>query len=167
MQTHVLVAANRTATSDELVRALRERATRAPAVFDLVVPLSACGADGRAVAQRTVDEALVRLRDAGLEATGRVGSDTDVVIAVAEAYDPRRHDEIVVSTLPAASSQWLRSNVPARIARATGALVHHVVVHEPRPPLPASPRRAERPSAGMLTPLLALGYGRRQEPVRR
>ena len=166
MKTHVLVAANRTATSDELIAALRDRAERSPAAFDLVVPPGACGADGKAAAQRTVDEALERLHAAGVEATGQVGCDTDVVVAVAEAYDPRRHDEIVVSTLPAGSSQWLRSNVPGRIARATGALVHHVVVHEPRVPLPATPRATDHEPPGLLAPLLALGYGRRQEPAR-
>ncbi len=170
MKTHVLIVANRTATSDELIDALRERADRAPTAFELVVPLGVCGADGRAATRRTVDEAVERLHAAGLEATGRVGDDTDVVVAVAEAYDPRRHDEIVVSTLPASSSQWLRSNVPGRIARATGALVRHVVAHERRE-LPASPPAERAPSAGLLTPLLALGYGVRRpetaEEVRR
>lgn len=166
MKTHVLVVANRTASSDELIGALRERAARGPAQFDLVVPPSVCGAQGRAEMERTVEEAVARLREAGLEASGQVGADTDVVIAVTEAYDPRRHDEIVVSTLPAGSSQWLRSNVPGRIARATGALVHHVVVHEPRVPLPATPRATDHEPPGLLAPLLALGYGRRQEPAR-
>ena len=164
MKTHVLVVANRTASSDELIGALRERAARGPAQFDLVVPPSVCGAQGRAEMERTVEEAVARLREAGLEASGQVGADTDVVIAVTEAYDPRRHDEIVVSTLPAGSSHWLTANVPGRIARATGALVHHVVVHEPRP-VPAAEPAPKRESPGVLAPLLALGYGaRRPEP---
>src|SRR3712207_8962893 len=55
---------------------------------------------------------------------------TDVVIAVLEAYDGRRHDAILVSTLPESLSHWLSCDVPARIARATGAAVEHVARSE-------------------------------------
>lgn len=159
MNVHVLVVANRTATSEELVGILAEHARTRSASFELLVPPAAPGAAGRAAAERTLEEALERFTAAGLKATGRVGTDTDVVIAVCEAYDPRAHDEVIVSTLPASASNWTRGNVPARVARTTDALVHHVVVHEPRPArTPTAP--PERASSGVLAPLIALGYGK-------
>ena len=156
---HVLVVANRTATSEQLVDALRNRTRAGATSFELVVPPAVPGAAGRAAAKEMLDAALERFETAGLQASGRVGTDTDVVIAVCEAYDARRHDEVVVCTLPSSSSNWTRANVPARIARATDALVHHVVASEPLPPREPAPAPA-RSSDGVLAPLIALGYGR-------
>lgn len=161
MKANVLVIANRTAASPDLLAFMCELAERRATRFELLVPPTEPGADGRAGARRNLDAALRGMRDAGLDADGVVGTDSEPVIAAIEAYDPARHDEIVVSTLPASISHWLRCDVEARIARATGALVHHVVAREER----AAPRvvRLERRRAhnGVLTPLATLGYGRR------
>jgi hypothetical protein len=162
MKANVLVVANRTAASPDLIACLRERAERSPARFDLLVPPTAPGEEGRAQARRNLEEALAALADAGLEASGGVGSDTDPVIAVLEAYDPGAHDEVVVSTLPATVSHWLQIDGPARIARATGAFVRHV---ESRPERPApQPVHVERgPGPGVLAPFVALGWGGRPQ----
>ena len=45
----------------------------------------------------------------------------------ADEWDPRRYDEIVVSTLPQMVSKWLHAGLPERIERITGARVTHVV----------------------------------------
>src|SRR5688572_27837854 len=160
MKANVLVVATRTAASDDLLDALRARAGRTPARFELLVPPSRPGPAGRAEAQRQLEEAIARYEEFGLETEGRVGRDADPVFAVLEAYDPARHDEIVVSTLPASISRWMRMDGPARIGRATNALVWHVMAREPRrtpPPVPV-----EQPvSYGLLAPLVALGYGPR------
>ena len=165
MKANVLVIANRTAASPDLLASLRELAERRSVRFDLVVPPTVPGADGRAAARRNLDAALAALAEAGLEAAGRVGSDTDPVVAAIEAFDPAHHDEVVISTLPASSSHWIRSDGPSRIARATGALCHHVVAREARPA--PEPRHVERkPGPGVLAPLVALGYGgRHDEPA--
>ena len=160
MKANVLVVANRTAASDDLLDALRARAGRTPARFELLVPPSRPGPAGREDARRQVEAALARYEEFGLEAEGRVGDDADPVIAVIEAYDPARHDEIVVSTLPASISRWMMIDGPARIGRATNALVWHVVAREPRrAPVPVAVQ--ERRSYGLLAPLVALGYGPR------
>ena len=52
--------------------------------------------------------------------------DVDPACAVIEVWDPRRWDEIVVSTLPTGTSRWLQIDLPHRIARAVDAPVSHV-----------------------------------------
>ena len=158
MQANVLVIAHRTAASPDLLASLRELAERRPVRFDLLVPPAVPGAEGRAAARRTLDAALARMAEAGLEAGGSVGADSDPVVAAIEAYDPGVHDEIVVSTLPESSSHWLRIDGPVRIARATDALTRHVVAREVRAPRPVHVER--RRGDGVLAPLVALGWGR-------
>src|SRR3954451_14432802 len=75
----VLVVANRTAASDELLEALRERAQEGPATFHLVVPATARGVSwvadmhaGGDAAEHDLDGAIDRLRAAGLEIEGEI-----------------------------------------------------------------------------------------------
>jgi GABA permease len=153
----VLVVANVTAGSPELLSALRERAERAPTAIHLVVPATPLGG-GREIAVRTLEDALARLRDAGLEADGVVGH-PDPFVAVAEAWDPKRYDEIIVSTLPMRVSKWLHAGLPERIQRATGALVTHVV-SQPPPHALSRGVPVEHQQLGIFTPLSVLGWGR-------
>jgi hypothetical protein len=132
MKATVLVVTNRTAASDDLLAALRARADRSPARFEFVMPPERGTAEAEAEVQARLQEALDLAHEADLEATGHVGS-CDAFTAVLDAYDPARHDEILISTLPASTSHWLRIDLPARVARATGALVSHVAVRERRP----------------------------------
>ena len=90
-----------------------------------MVPATPFGG-GRAAAVAKLDEALAQLREAGLQAEGIVG-DADPVVAVTDAWDPKRYDEIVVSTLPLRFSKWLHAGLPERIAKLTGAPVSHIV----------------------------------------
>jgi hypothetical protein len=162
MKATVLVLANRTATSEDLRRALLARTERGPARFDFVLPPTGPGADNRRAAQERLDEALAQAREAGLEVDGHVG-DCDPLVSAVEAYDPKRHDEILVSTLPAGASHWLRMDLPASVARATGALVTHVKAQEPR--REHKPTRLEpRPRRGVLAPFHVLGWGAREQP---
>jgi hypothetical protein len=158
-KTSVLVVANVTAASPDLLAALRERNERTPAEFTLVLPST--GGD-REAAARELDRALEGMRAAGLEATGSIG-DRDPVVAVKEAWDPRRYDEIVVSTLPTGASRWLQIDLPHRIERLTDAPVRHVVSNPPREPSPPSPPPPKRQHMGLLTPLEGLGWGAKPE----
>jgi hypothetical protein len=151
----ILVLANVTAASDELCAKLTERAGRAPSAFTLVVPASRAS-DARAVAEATVARAVQRLRDAGLEVDGLVG-DCEPIVAVSEQWDPRRYDEIIVSTLPIGSSKLLRAGLPERIFKLTGALVTHIVCAPPRPPVAKAP--SPRRESSDLGPLAVLGWG--------
>ena len=163
----VLVVANVTAASDELLAALCGRAEKGPAEFTLVMP--ATGGDS-ASSRRELERALERMRDAGLEVRGSVG-DPDPVVAVHEKWDPRRFDEVVVSTLPTGASRWLQIDLPHRIERMTDVPVRHVVAKPPAKPRPTYSPPPEPEHMGLLTPLEALGWGgktpREDRPARR
>src|SRR5690349_18916997 len=149
----VLVVANVTATSDELASALDKRSQRSPAGFTLVVPATPFGG-GREAAQTTLEAALEQLRAAGLEVTGQIG-DSDPLVAVSEAWDPKRFDEIIVSTLPMRFSKWLHAGLPERVAKLTGAPVTHVVSAPPKP-VPQSAPAPEHEDHGVMAPLSVL-----------
>ena len=99
---HVTLAvANRTASGDELLEALKAKAgrgaTSASALFIVVVPQE--GGDGTATRRARTRLALVldRLRDAGLTAAGMIG-DPDPYTAIMNALQYFRVDDIVIST---------------------------------------------------------------------
>ena len=160
MAAHVLVLANVTATSEDLLAALRERAERGPAHFTLLMPSRGPGLAGRRAMEPLLEEALERWRAAGLECDGIAG-DRDPLDAVAEVWDPGRFDEVVVSTLPGASSRWLQCDLPHRVSRLTGALVTHVVAMDMRPEPPHGPPPVRETSP--LGPLGVLAWGGRRD----
>ena len=65
--------------------------------------------------------------------------DADPIVAVQEAWDPGRYDEVVVSTLTVGASRWLQIDLPHRVAKLTDCQVRHVAVPVRRP-APASPQ---------------------------
>jgi hypothetical protein len=134
----VLVVANRTADSPELLEALRARAERGPVRFTLLAPAST----GREATARQLEAGLEVMRAAGLEVDGRIG-DRDPTGAVTDAWDPGEFDEIIVSTLPAQTSKWLSINLPQRVAKLTDALVTHVVASETASPPPSVAQSSE------------------------
>ena len=131
-QAHVLVVANRTASSAELLDALRERSEQGPARYHLVVPASPRGASwafdmhsGGDAAEHDLEGALERLRGAGLDIDGQIG-DPDPVAAVQDAANQGSYDEMIVSTLHKHVSRWLKLDLPSKAAHATGLPVTHV-----------------------------------------
>jgi len=154
-----LVVANVTAASDELIDALRTRAQEETCSFTLVVPATPFGG-GRAAAIEMLGEALEQLREAGLEADGSVGN-ADPILAVTDAWDPKKYDEIIVSTLPMRFSKWLHAGLPERISKLTDAPVTHVVSRPPKPAPEVAPP-PEHHDNGM-GPLQVLSWGARRE----
>jgi hypothetical protein len=92
---------------------------------------------------------------------GSVG-DGDPLVAVTEIWDPKRFDEIIVSTLPMRFSKWLHAGLPERIGRQTGATVTHVISEPPRPPAEMEPAPAHEKNA--MGPLSVLGWGGQKQP---
>jgi len=159
MAANVLVVANLTAGSQDLLDALKHRAERSPIRITLVMPAQGPGLGGREAVRARLDEALEKMRAAGLEADGAIG-DADPMEAVAECFDPTRHDEAIVCTLPGRSSKWLQHDFPHRVARYTGVPVTHVVADDMRPAPATSPAPVhEREPLG---PLSVLSWGGRR-----
>jgi hypothetical protein len=158
---NVLVVANLTAGSDELIARLKQTQ---PGQVTLLVPATH-SAGGREAAQRSLEEALARFRDAGLEAEGTIGDD-DACLAVKEIWDPKRFDEILVCTLPLGSSKWLHAGLPERIAKLTGAPVTHVVSRPHPPERHVEPAPGHEPVNPILAPFTVLGHVEGEAPAK-
>lgn len=139
----ILVVANRTADSPDLIAALRERADGASAGFTLLVPAVPHGfawaADmkaGWAEAVGRAERAAERIRQSDLELEETIVGDPDPFAAVGDVLHAREFDEVVVSTLPRTVSRWLALGLPARLRRAIDLPVVQVIAHSQ--PLPAT-----------------------------
>jgi len=111
--TRVLVVANRTAATERLLDEVRRRAERGPSEFTLLVPDVGNGKHP----DWTPEVALRSLsRAAGRRVEGRVGG-PDPVAAVEAAVRDGDFDEIIISTLPKKTSQWLRRDLIRRVER--------------------------------------------------
>ena len=138
---NVLVVANRTAESPELLEALKQRAAQGDVVFSLLVPATPHGVawaadmhSGGSEAEQHMEAAVERMRAEGLEVTaGKVG-DPDPVAAVQDEVNFTKYDEVVVSTLPGGISKWLKLDLPHRVERSTGLPVTHVTASEVKVP---------------------------------
>ena len=159
MAAHVIVLANRTAAAPELIEALVHRGERGPIVATLVMPAGGPGTAERAVAQERLEGALMEWRNAGVTECDGVVCDPVPLEALSEVWDPMRHDEVIVCTLPGQSSKWLRGDLPHAVARHTGVSVLHVVAHDPEEaPHYSAPPAHEKSSLG---PLSVLAWGGR------
>ncbi|MCW3017045.1 MAG: hypothetical protein JWO02_4137 [Solirubrobacterales bacterium] len=160
MKATVLVLTNRTAVSDDLIAALRDRSAMRPERYEFVIPPTQQDPGARADAAHRLQQIMEKAREAGLEATGGSVGDCDPFTSVFEAYDATRHDEILISTLPASTSHWLQIDLPARVSRTTGALVSHIVARAPHADAPVVHVKPP-PRPGLLAPFMVLGWGRR------
>ncbi len=130
----VLVVANRTAESPELLEALKERAARGACEFTLLVPSTPHGLAWAADMHSGEDEAqdhrrafVEELRDEGLDVADAKVGDPDPLAAVSDECNFNEYDELIVSTLPLKMSKWLRVDLPSKARAATGLPVTHVV----------------------------------------
>ncbi|MGZ4267920.1 MAG: hypothetical protein ACXVSX_01780 [Solirubrobacteraceae bacterium] len=119
----VLVVAYKTAATQALLEAVRDRAARGPARFTLLVPNAAHGlhrlVDPEDQEHSEVDQvlalALPLLEDAaGSPVTGMIG-DPSPMNAIQDAVNVQGFDEIIISTLPAKVSRWLKLDLPSKV----------------------------------------------------
>ncbi len=138
----ILVVANRTAESPELLDALQKRAVHGPCEFTLLVPATPHGiawaadmhgAGGEATEHR--DAFVAELRGEGLDVRDAQIGDSDPLAAVQDACNFTEYDELIVSTLPRRVSKWLRLDLPSKARAATGLHVQHVVGSERKVPV--------------------------------
>jgi hypothetical protein len=142
--TRVLVVAHKTAATQPLLDAIRERALRGPCLFTLLVPNTTHGLhkvvdpedQGGSEATSVLDRALPAISEAaGTLVEGIVG-DADPMAAVHDALNLRGFDEVIISTLSPRLSRWLRLDLPSKVA-GMGVPVTTVTPSEVNTPVPA------------------------------
>jgi GABA permease len=140
-----LVVANQTLRGEALMSAIRARLVQGPSHFHILVPatrpqdlyskvLAAYAGDPeivssddqvRAAAQDRLKVELEWLAKAGIPSTGQIG-DPDPLVAVSDVLTDHTFDEIILSTLPAGVSRWLRMDLPSRLQHSVDIPVVHV-----------------------------------------
>lgn len=137
-----LIVANQTLGGAELERTIRERIEHGEGRFYVVVPMvepdhevvnwapqdpmfgaplhTEVSADALEEARKRSERRLTAMLDKvtslGGQAEGEVGS-TDPGMAVEAVLERERFDEVIVSTLPAGISRWVRMDLPSRVQR--------------------------------------------------
>jgi hypothetical protein len=127
-----LVVANRTASGDELMEHLRSKKGQGERerLFIVCVPQEGGGGTAAQAARGRLGQVLDRMRSDGLVCAGMIG-DPDPYTATMNALQFFRVDDIVISTLPATRSGWMRADLIARVRRATNKPVEHVEATAP------------------------------------
>jgi hypothetical protein len=128
-EANVLVVANQTVVSDELLDRIRKRAAQGPASFLIVAPQS--DDEEEADADRRLRRALSVLRGDGIDAHGQVVH-PDPYTAARQVVNDERVDEIIVSTFPGERSGWLRRDLVERLRKDTKLPVDHVLSPVPQ-----------------------------------
>ena len=128
-----LIVANQTLGGDQLAAQVQKLMAEGPCTFHVVVPATyskdhAVHIDGEAhaVAARRLEAALERFRALGVDVTGEVG-DASPMLAVRDCFvASNTYDAVIVSTLPAGASRWLKQDLPHRLERNYGLPVLQV-----------------------------------------
>jgi hypothetical protein len=133
--TRTLVVANQTVGGEPLIGLLKRKAAETRHRFIVIAPQGGAGDGGDA--NERLAAMLQRLEEEGLMAVGQV-SDADPYTAIQNAIRFYAVDDIVISTLPATRSGWLRGDLIERVRGTTGKNVEHVVVDPAETPEGAS-----------------------------
>lgn len=130
---NILVMANETIGGTKLLDAVKARNEKGDAKWHLVVPQNRpkhgtviYDEAVRDAAQVRIDLATELLKAEGIEVVGDAG-DEDPYTAAMDAIADWEIDEVIVSTLPATMSGWLRRDLIERIHQSSGLPVEHVV----------------------------------------
>ncbi|WP_052669082.1 hypothetical protein [Nitriliruptor alkaliphilus] len=128
-----LVVANQTLGGEQLMERLRSCVAEGPCAVHVVVPASADPTvafhdefSDRKLAKSRLGEALKRFEALGVEVTGEVGDHRPVDAVLDVLRRGVEVDEVIVSTLPAGVSRWLRLDAVSRIERAVEVPVTHI-----------------------------------------
>src|SRR3954462_213915 len=120
-----LVLAHKPAATPALIEAVRERVGHRPAQFTLLVPNPAHGLHAlmdpedleQTEGEQVLELAIPLLEEAaGGPVEGMVG-DATPMNAIQDAINIHGFDEVIISTLPARVSKWLRLDLPSQGAR--------------------------------------------------
>jgi|tagenome__1003787_1003787.scaffolds.fasta_scaffold20761600_2 hypothetical protein len=127
-----LVVAARTASGDELLNALKQKSADDDRETLFIVTVPQEGGEGAhaARARARMAQLVDRLLAEDLVAAGMIG-DPDPYTATMNALQYFRVDDIVISTLPATRSGWLRADLIERVRKVSGKPVEHVETADP------------------------------------
>lgn len=122
-----LVVAAKTASGDTLLDSLKAKAGSAPrgSLFIVIVPQEGGEGHHAANARARMAQVVDRLIAEDLIAAGMIG-DPDPYTATMNALQFFRVDDVVISTLPATRSGWLRADLIERVRKVTNKPVEHV-----------------------------------------
>ena len=120
----VLVVANKTAATPNLIEAVRERAAKGPSEFTLLVPNATHGLhklvdpedQTQTEAETTIELALPLLEQAAGGPVDAMVGVPEPLAAIQDAVNLHGFDEVIISTLPTRVSKWLRLDLPHKVA---------------------------------------------------
>jgi hypothetical protein len=119
----VLVVAHKTAATPALLEAVRDRAARGPAKFTLLVPNPAHGLHAvvdpedveESEGHQVLELAIPLLEEAAGDRVEGIVGDPSPMNAIQDAINLHGFDEVIISTLPARVSKWLKLDLPSKI----------------------------------------------------
>ena len=132
---HTLVVATQTVATPDLVNRLKERAGDRPHRYTIICP----SAEGVSEAEivRDLAATLAELYKAEIDATGQPMS-PDPFLAVKNAIEHYRVDEVLISTFAGEGSRWLEEDLVGRVREITEKQVEHIEVGRPAAVLAAA-----------------------------
>lgn len=125
---HTLVVATKTVAAPDLVNRLKERAADRPHRYTIVCPRAEGVSEPEIV--RDLASTLAALYKADVDATGQPMS-PDPFLAVKNAIEHYRIDEVLISTFAGESSRWLEEDLIGRVREITEKQVEHIEVGRP------------------------------------
>src|SRR3954470_15205138 len=113
-----LIVANRTASTPLLMQEVERRAAERPTVFALLIP----NVSSRKAADWTLESALSSIRRAARGPEGVRKARVEGLVGGADAFESIKqalaggvYDDVIISTLPKRSSEWLRRDLPRQV----------------------------------------------------
>jgi hypothetical protein len=125
---HTLVVATKTVATPDLVTRLKERAAIRPHRFTIICPRAEDVSEGQVV--RDLASTLAELYRADVDATGQPMS-PDPFLAVKNAIEHYRIDDILISTFAGEDSKWLEGDLIGQAREISGKTVEHIEVGRP------------------------------------
>jgi hypothetical protein len=120
----VLVVANKTAATPQLLACVRERAAKGPCEFTLLVPNATHGLhtvvdpedQSQNEAESVIELALPLLEEAAGSPVDAMIGVPEPLAAIQDAVNLHGFDELIISTLPTRVSKWLKLDLPSKAA---------------------------------------------------
>jgi hypothetical protein len=125
---HTLVVASQTVATPDLVDRLKERAADRPHRYTIICPQTDDVSEAEIVSD--LASTLAELYRADVDATGQPMS-PDPFLAVKNAIEHYRIDEVLISTFAGESSRWLEDDLIGRVREITEKQVEHIEVGRP------------------------------------